>query len=59
MRLTYTMFGILIEYDINKYKDDIRKTTPKGPLDQHNTTRKHEYKYNEERNKTKPHLFKT
>ncbi len=59
MRLTYTMFGVLIEYDLDKYKDYIRKTTPSGPVDQHDLQRKHDYKYNEERNKTKPHLFKT
>ena len=59
MRLTYTMFGVLIEYDLDKYKNHIRTTPPDGPIDQHDHTRKHDYKQNEERNKTKPHLFKT
>ena len=59
MRLTYTMFGCLIEYDLEKYKNNIRTTTPAGPVDQHDRQRKHDYKFNEERNKTKPYLFKT
>ena len=59
MRLTYTMFGVLIEYDLDKYKNHIRTTTPVGPIDQHDRQRKHDYKHNEERNKTNPLLYKT
>ena len=44
---------------LDKYKNHIRTTTPVGPIDQHDRQRKHDYKHNEERNKTKPLLYKT
>ncbi len=56
MRMTYTMFGILIEYNLDP---NMKPRDITGPIDQHDLIDSHNYKKNIERNKTKPNLFKT
>ena len=56
MRMTYTMFGILIEYNLDP---NMKPKDITGPIDQHDLIDSHNYKKNIERNKTKPNLFKT
>lgn len=58
MRLTYTAFGILIQYRMDKENKEIPSTLPTTQRSPEGTI-KPDYSFNIERNKLKPNLYKT